>query len=326
MTFRQNGISWIDVLVFLFCVLFIGMLLLPLLEPKRNMGNRVACRANMRQIVISMQIYAGENRDHFPRHYFAANNSQDRPNNPAGRVDTGINWVGTMGSSTDLRISQETSPKTSPTASHPSRSLYLLVINAMLVTKPFVCPNSKDIVDDWRNYGADMRGTDSVEAAQPGATRFDFRGYNNLSYGMRFPYSGATFTTEMDPNIPMAADKGPYYEKGEPGLPGTRTVRDKRSRLSPPEEWRSLTAEQVLDLPKVKLKKFNSRHHEGEGQNIGYVDGHAEFRETPFASTTIDNLYTLRGDKNSLDSLIGVVADIGDTHGPADVSDTFIVP
>jgi prepilin-type processing-associated H-X9-DG protein len=80
--------------------------------------------------------------------------------------------------------------------------------------------------------------------------------------------------------------------------------------------------------------KANSNNHNGDGQNVLYADGHAEFQTTCFAGTIItgngsasfnptyrDNIYTPCGNRSST----GVDASAL-TTGPNDASDTFLLP
>jgi prepilin-type processing-associated H-X9-DG protein len=41
------------------------------------------------------------------------------------------------------------------------------------------------------------------------------------------------------------------------------------------------------------MQKANSRNHQGQGENVLYGDGHAEFVQNPFCGTKMDNIYTV---------------------------------
>lgn len=148
----------------------------------------------------------------------------------------------------------------------------------------------------------------------------------NLSYGIRFPYSGAKFTTALEPRSPLTADKGPYFEAGDEGVPGTNTVRDRRSSVGPNLTWRTLSAEKILRLNEKSLQEYNSRNHKGAGQVVAFADGHANFLKTPFAGIDNDNIYTMQALEDPLDALIGRVPNALETIGPIMERDTFIVP
>jgi prepilin-type processing-associated H-X9-DG protein len=43
------------------------------------------------------------------------------------------------------------------------------------------------------------------------------------------------------------------------------------------------------------MLKANSPNHQGQGQNVLYGDGHAEFQQNPFVGTKRDHIYTVSG-------------------------------
>ncbi len=322
-TFRK-AVSLADVVSWLVFLLLLVLVCLPVLFRGRALSNRSVCADNLRGIGRAMHIYANDNLEWLPQHYYE----------PTYRKDTvpaqhGVRWVGTMGSNKFLRITEQTSKTKSPKRSHPSRSLFLLVIRGMATPHMFICPDSGDRGDDLRNRGSDAGGPGADQAALPGKTRFDFRGYDCLSYGYQLPYArrGKPRAT-LDVRMPIAADKGPYYESGGEGLAGTGTVCDRRSHVDAPQAWSSQSAHEIRRISAAQWRPYNSRNHSrGEGQNVLFVDSHVEFLEKPIVGVYYDNIYTLQ---NSLTDpravLIGMVPKADQAVGPLTNTDSFIVP
>lgn len=269
-----------------------------------------------------MQIYASENTDRFPGHYFEAETSDEAV--AAGRH--GVAWIGMMGSHESLKISEPTSPTRSPRASHPSRSLFVLMISADATPGLFTCPSSGEAEDRLRNYGPDGRDAGD-STAMPGTDRFDFNGYSSLSYGYLLPFgASATSRRMLDAGAPVAADKGPFFDAGGEGLAGTRTVVDKLSAATIPPQWKRFDAQRIRALAIGEWKRLNSRNHEGEGQSVLYADGHADFARTPLVGIGGDNIYTLGGPNEADGSPLGLTPAEAPLLGPRTQSDSYIVP
>ena len=220
----RRGFSAADLLWFLLFLLLLIAILLPSLSRSRELAKRAVCSSNLRGLGQGLHIYANDNREWFPAHYFKPEYES------AGElVSHGVSWVGTMGTNDFLSITERTSTEKSPTRSHPSRSLFLTLIAGSQTTGQFICPSSSDAEDDLHNYGPDAKDGDEG-ASRPGKDRFDFRGYKYLSYGYQLPYSKRGRPREtLDPRVAIMADKGPYYAAGGAGVVGTRTVRDQLS-------------------------------------------------------------------------------------------------
>lgn len=307
-----------DLLWFLIFLLLI-LILVPSLSRARQHAKRAVCSANLRGLGQGLHIYANDNREWFPHHYFTKTPRAQE------HFETAVSWVGTMGTSDLLSITEETSPTKSPTRNHPSRSLFLMITGGLCTTGQFVCPSSADYEDDLRNYGPDA-SNGVEEAARPGRTRFDFRGYSFLSYGYQLPYGRRGRPREtLDSRVVIMADKGPYFARGEAGVAGTRTVRDARSDLDAPSEWKTLDAEQLV-AKKREWLPYNSRNHRGEGQNVLFVDSHVSLDKRPIVGVHHDNIYTLQTDYTVGSVIVGTVPGPEEKIGPLTQTDSFLVP
>lgn len=307
-----------DLFWFLVILMLLIAILLPSLSRARELAKRAVCASNLRGLAMACVIYANDNTEDYPQHFFE----------PDGRLKTqrnhGIRWVGMMGTTESLRISQETTKAISPKAGNPSRSLFMLIIGGQATPAQMVCLSSGDIEDDLRNYGPDSKDG-GVTAAQPGRNRFDFAGYDRLSYGYQLPFGPKALpNTRRDVRMALLADKGPYYAAGGEGLAGSRTRRDALFG-APLPAWSDAAAAQRSSSN--ENRPFNSANHNGEGQNICYFDGHADFSKRPIAGVNNDNIYTLAsGKQNGLDYLIGMIPKADETVGPVVNTDSFLVP
>ena len=313
----RRAFSLPDLFWLLFMILLLAAILLPSLARARELAKRAVCAANLRGMAQGMHIYANDNDDWFPHHYYEP--TYDTGKRPP---EHGVRWVGTMGSNEFLTVMERTSPTRSPTRNHPSRSLFLLYIGGNMDRRGFVCPSSADIVDDMRNCV-----DDTVRAAQPGVSRFDFLGYHCLSYGYQLPYGpSARPHRSLDPRVAIAADKGPYYEPDGPGLPRSGTIRDRRSGVDAPREWSDREATAIVQIPTQHWREWNSRNHRGEGQNVAFVDSHVAFVKRPIAGVQHDNIYTLQSNFDRHACLIGMVPGADEPRGPLTNTDSFLVP
>ncbi|MBW7905017.1 MAG: hypothetical protein LC135_06795 [Phycisphaerae bacterium] len=319
---RRAALTLVDIAWWLLFLLLLLAMLLPSLSRARELAKRQVCMSNLRGVLQGAHIYANDNVEWFPVHYSGAEPGSDG----AAPAETNHRYIGTMGSHEFLKISQPTSPTISPTRSHPSRSLFLSVTQGYSTPGHFICPTSPDQEDELRNYGGDStRGEDS--AAQPGVTRFDFRGYDALSFGYQMPFGRrGKPRVAMDVRVVVVADKGPYFRAGSGGL--FRTTDDAAVAGDGAPRGIGRTFEEIARAPEAAWRPYNSRNHGGEGQTAGFVDGHADFVKRPTVGLKNDNIYTLADDFASpLAAVIG--RDPGEDdgrYGPLTNTDSLIVP
>lgn len=308
-----------DLLWFLIALLVLVAILLPSLAQARKQARATVCMSNLKGVMMGQHIYASDNEEAFTRHYFETTLNVDNP------ATHGVTWVGSMGSSDSLRITQGTSKDTSPKRGHPSRSLFLLIIGGQSTPGMFICPSTEDTEDMLRNYGSDAGGGVDQQAAQPGRNRFDFAGYTSLSYGYQLPFGPrAQPSTKLDVRMAMLADKGPYTQAGGGGLTGTRTVRDRLSG-APTPNWSDAKA--AAELGPRDWRPYNSRNHNGEYQNIAFLDGHVASDKRPIAGVNHDNIYTLAPDAgDKLAFINGMIPKADESIGPISNTDSYIVP
>ena len=320
---RRKAFTLIELLVVVAIIALLISILLPSLSRARELAKRAVCGSNLRGIGQGMHIYANDNREWFPAHYFKK-----------GTVDIGppstceVEYVGKLGYQYHLATSLETNSQ----SSHPSRSLFLLIVGGQQTAGQFICPSSSDEVDDMRNRGPYQSGdtTGETSAARAGKTRFDFAGYTKLSYSYQNPFGRRGRPREtLDSRMPISCDKGPYYQSGEAqeGDDTTGAYKDARSSVSPPEGWEGEDPIEVMKYSNEEWRNYNSQNHNFEGQNILFVDGHVDFVRKPIAGVHNDNIFTAINDYvDQTHSMVGEVATEGENIVPLTQTDSYLVP
>lgn len=315
---KRKGFTLIELLVVVAIIALLISILLPSLGRARELAKQAVCRSNLRGIAQACHIYSNDNKEWFPVAPHAPSAATS-----AGSQVMGVQYVGQMGA--QISISPSTTASSyNFTSVHPSRSMFLLVVGGQSTVKQFVCPSAGDNEDSLRNQGAA-----GLVAAQPGINRFDFQGYSFESYGYIMPYGRfARPRTDLDPRMPLGADKSPYTQQGTPR--SDTTVPDALVTPLPtiPSWWSDL--QQVLRAGNDQWRSFNSKNHGGEGQVIMYSDGHADFERRPIVGVNNDNIYTyteVTQVNNQLAAMTGRWPQSAtDNNGPGTDTDAFIVP
>jgi hypothetical protein len=143
-----------------------------------------------------------------------------------------------------------------------SQSLWIMVITGQVAPKQFLCKSDP---------GAGAPAPSSV----PGTSNYygNFSNDKAYSYSLAFPWAnggkqlGGWWHNDTDAGLPLIADMAPANGTGSP-------------------------AANTLD---GTSKNANSYNHKRDGQNIGFGDGHAEFRLTAAAGEGNDNIYSANG-------------------------------
>jgi len=258
---RREAFTLIELLVVVAIIALLISILLPSLQRARELAKRTACAANLSGIVKACKVYANQNDEFWPV-----------PEHDTSNFSRYMGCIGDGMPPQRATASTDTSTNVAPT-----RAFWMLVRAGTCTPKLFRCPSSNDRVDD----------TEDVNLY------YDFKGFRYVSYGYQVPFGGmneAVPSENRDPKMALVADKGPFsaptsldgpdMPNGNPDLnaPSGLTVDD------PPEDWRI----------------YNSPNHggrgDGDGQNVGFADGHVTFMKKPCVGVDNDNIYTRMAD------------------------------
>jgi len=305
----RRGITLAGMSCAVVSLLVFAPMMLHILSPTRSRGPHPLsyCMSNLRGLGQGLKVYANDNFDWYPTPPFAESDATDNRTN--------VSFIGNMGY--EMTLPTEKIPD-GLTNTHPSRALFMLVIDTTCSPSQFICPSSGDVDDDlYRPNGVPY---------QPGLDRFDFRGYPHISYGYQLPFGSHGRPGEMlDSRMVLMADKGRYFDAGKP-IPAEHRTPD--VPIGIPGRKVSLTgatsAQATLNLPDSAWKQLNSRNHQGEGQNMLFGDGHAEFKKRPIVGVDHDNIYTMQSGFTPMDIILG--RQPADFRGPLTNTDSVIVP
>ena len=273
------------VLVVVLSFLVVAMALFP--RRPRSTAFRMTCGTNLAGIGKAMMIYANDYDDRFPRAGGPGGSWAARTPDWMGR-----NRFEAYGLAPGSLAAGQASI---------SASLYLLVKYVEVTPRSFVCKQDK---------GAGEFEQARVRGRSKGLTLSDVWDFGpepprHLSYAYHMVYSSEKLTTDSHPGRALAGDRNPWiaspfgkardFAKFQPDIPPFTG-----------------TTETAL--------QGNTFAHQGDGQNVLFVDAHVEFSKLSYCGVDDDNVYTSwKGD----DKARGNPARFGSV--PADPNDALLV-
>ena len=250
----------------------------------RSVAFRMVCGTNLSGIGKAMLMYANDYDDEFPR--AGGKNGVWSNNTPDWLADSqfvayGLNADGTGGRATI------------------SASLYLLTKYEQVEPKRFVCNRDSGTTEfKPARYGVPNKELIELWDFGPEPTK-------HCSYSYHMPYGPYALTTSYLPGMAVAADRNPWID-------------------SPFEKARdfSLFKPDVapFDGTQDDACRGNAASHQGNGQNVLFMDGHVEFTRHSFCGINEDNIYTYWDGE---DKVRGTPPSLGSQ--PADRLDSMLV-
>jgi hypothetical protein len=253
---KRRGLTLTDVLVLIVLSLIILAVYLPVSQASHQGYLGPRCATNLKQLGTAMIIYANDYEDDFPV------------------LDGKGPWSKRLGFDYYL---QDPDFEEGGAEEYNSRtisgSLYMLIREADVFPKTFVCPESEQAPFD----GYNDKGLDIVELWDLG-----YDPYKHVSYSYQNPYGRYAADGTLSASFAIAGDMSPWFYFGDIVPPG--------------EEY---TPPQIIDITDPSTWLFgNSINHKpagltcGEYQNVLYGDSHVSYAESPNVGINYDNIYT----------------------------------
>jgi prepilin-type N-terminal cleavage/methylation domain-containing protein len=261
---KKKGFTLVELLVVIAIIALLMGILMPALARVRQIAFRMVCGTNLSGIGKAMLIYANDYEDELPRS--GGRNSVWAASIPDWQA---MNRFGAY----------NVSPDGSGGTANISSCFYLLVKYAEVTPKSFICKGDSGATEfKPADYGAGNR--DLIEL-------WDFGPYNSetdnpsahCSYSYHAPFGLYALTTSSEPAMAVAADRNPFITSPAAGA-----------------------ADMANFLPDLGVapytgsseqgKAANAIAHQGDGQNVLFLDSHVAFEKRAFCGIEDDNIYT----------------------------------
>ena len=179
-----------------------------------------------------------------------------------------------------------------------SSCFYLLVKYAEVTPKSFICKGDTG-TSEFTLADEDVTGSnfELIDAWDFGLDPTD-----NCSYAYHMPFGQYALTTSSEPGLAVAADRNPWIKS-----PAAEPDDTKFANFQPDIAPYNGSTEQALN--------GNAISHQGDGQNVLFLDSHVDFEKRAYASLEDDNIYTR-----------STIANRGDARGEAPQADPGLRP
>jgi len=274
---KKKGFTLIELLVVIAIIAMLLAILMPALSKVKKIAQRVVCATNLKGLGTAQTVYSNDYDDEY--------------------TVQGQGGAHIWSNVTDAWNVVAKNWKTTPQNITVGASLFLLVREADVSPKSFVCPASTQQVWDGRTAAAGATTTpDIVEVWDFGGVGFGGQGPQNcVSYSYHQPYvagSGTGTSTgsknrysadgSRSASFATMADRNPYFDKSLTFGGVTQENYVDRSRLL-----------NYLDTAqKWELEAANAAPHDREGQNVTFADGHATYETRADIGIRFDEIYT----------------------------------
>jgi len=280
---KKKGFTLIELLVVIAIIAMLLAILMPALNKVKKIASRVVCGTNLKGLGTAQTVYGNDNDGEYAVQGGGGAHTWD--DNITGDWQTPGKVWSTAGTIT------------------VGASLYLLVREADVSPKSFVCPSSGETVyDGWNPNNLDI--VQVWDFASPATGRGP---KNCVSYSYHQPYAagltGAASTGSKGrypatdgrtASFAVMADKNPWFEN--PKLTrGVATANNYPSFVFKLGNGVPTTDAQILGtLDKYTIQVANAQPHDREGQNVLYADGHNSYETRSDVGVKNDNVYVMQ--------------------------------
>jgi prepilin-type N-terminal cleavage/methylation domain-containing protein len=266
---RRKGFTLVELLVVIAIIALLMGILMPALARVRQLAFRMTCGTNLSGIGKAMLIYANDYEDELPK--------------AGGRTNSWSNAIPAW-NALNRRDAYGISGTNGEGTVTISSNFYLLVKYAEVTPKQFVCKGESDA----REFKLGEMSTPAPAGFEL-IDAWDFGPYvgtteapaNYCSYSYHAPFGNYSLTISHEPTMAVAADRNPWLVPGRIDEAG----RDWGSFI--PDE--GMTKNQGTS---ETAKVGNADSHQGDGQNVLFLDSHVGFEKRSFCGTDNDNVYT----------------------------------
>ncbi len=274
---KKKGFTLIELLVVIAIIAMLLAILMPALNKVKRLAQRLVCATNLKGLGTAMIVYSNDFDDEYPVQ--------------GGGYDH--TWADRT--SGYAALDKDWAVEENITA---GASLFLLVREADVSTKSFVCKSSDQKPYEGEVHAAADDGQELVELWDFGHIgQLPRTGPQNcVSYAYQIPYDVGFLTPARffpadavgPAGMALMADRNPWYDP-KLNVPTTGTVDS--------DSWESFVDNIENDWDFTGIDKYliqvgNAFPHNREGQNALFNDGHSEFVKRSDVGYENDNIYT----------------------------------
>jgi prepilin-type N-terminal cleavage/methylation domain-containing protein/prepilin-type processing-associated H-X9-DG protein len=284
---RRKGFTLVELLVVIAIIALLVGILMPALASERRLAYRLNCETNLSRIGKAMLIYCKDYDDKMPR--AGGRSSMYSP--------TIANWRNVTRQAAFGLAADGSGGRANMTS-----NFYLLIKYSEVTPKSFLCKGDPGVTE-FKPSEHGLAGVELIDLWDFGPTPTQA----HCSYAYHFPYGVFALTTSSEPGMAIAADPNPW--EMTPGY-----------AARPATDWTLFRSGTDREF----IKKGNAQTHQGDGQNVLFMDGHSRFEKSSRCGLDDDNIYTKwygiggTADKPNGTYPIALV-------DPADRTDSFLV-
>jgi len=258
---RRKGFTLVELLVVIAIIALLMGILMPALARVRQLAFRMTCGTNLAGIGKAMLIYANDYEDELPR---------------AGGRNSEWGTLGTKWSAPDRIGAYGITAQGDGGTASISSCFYLLVKYAEVTPKSFICKGDTG-TSEFSLADETSISTNTFEMID--AWDFGDDPSDNCSYSYHMPFGQYALTTSSEPGLAVASERNPWILS-----PAGDVVEENWTNFNPDIQNYGGTTEYAL--------LGNSISHQGDGQNVLFLDSHVEFAKRSFCSLEDDNIFT----------------------------------